>query len=110
MPARNAARKLRETVDGVAKSKSGLDSLQKHIGDIQRALDVQFNTISNIGRAIDGFTGLPTPSQLRQIEWAWEDGAKSVEELNGISEKEVPDALRDFASAPEHIAPPARRP
>jgi len=36
--------------------------------------------------------------------------AKSVEELNQISEKEVQDAFRNFPSPVEHITAPSRRP
>jgi hypothetical protein len=119
VPARNAVRKLRENVEAVQKqldsnSKSSLDKLLAHITEVQRSLDTQFTTIGNISRAIDGFTGLPTAGQLRQVEWAYEDSTKGIEELNQISAREVPAAFNEltaqkiFPPVPQPVASPRR--
>lgn len=121
VPARTAIRTLRESTEAIQRqvapaAKTSFDKLVDQVGQVQRALDGQFNSVSGVGRAIDGFTGIPTPTQLRQIDWAYEDARKSIGELNQLSERDVPamfgelTAQKTFpAAGPKVALPPPRR-
>jgi hypothetical protein len=47
---------------------------------------------AGVQNAMDGYAGLPTAAQLRQLEWAWEDGSAAVAALNRLIQRhKVPD-------------------
>jgi photosystem II stability/assembly factor-like uncharacterized protein len=50
----------------------------------QADLVAQFNVVNNLSRAIEGYSGLPTADQRRQIDWAFEDAAKAVDAMNRV--------------------------
>ena len=51
---------------------------------MQSDLVAQFNAVSNLSRAIEGYSGLPTADQRRQLDWAFDDAARAVEALNRV--------------------------
>ena len=51
---------------------------------VQSDLVAQFNVVSNLSRAIEGYSGLPTADQRRQLDWAFDDAARAVEALNRV--------------------------
>ena len=81
----------------------------------QRELESQLRSVSGLTREIDGYSGRPTADQLRQIDWAFEDATKLVEELNAILQKEMPALFSEMTtrnlwiSPARPIAPPARK-
>ena len=81
----------------------------------QRELEGQLRSIIRLGRQIDGYSGRPTSDQLRQIDWAFEDAMKLIEELNAILQKGIPALFSELAAqniwiAPARpIAPPVRK-
>ena len=40
---------------------------------------------------MEGYEGLPTGAQLRQLEWDWADGTEVVAALNRLIQQEFPD-------------------
>ena len=51
---------------------------------MQADLVTQFNAVNNLSRAIEGYSGLPTADQRRQIDWAFDDAARAVEAMNRV--------------------------
>ncbi len=51
---------------------------------VQADLLAQFNAVTNLSRAIEGYSGLPTADQRKQVDWAFEDAAKAIDALNRI--------------------------
>jgi len=49
---------------------------------LQGELNTEMNTIGTLSRSIEGFSGLPTADQRRQIDWVFDDAAKTVDALN----------------------------
>ena len=67
---------------------------------VQADLVAQSTVVSSLSRAIEGYSGLPTADQRRQLDWAFEDAAKTVETLNRVLQTDtapsrltVPDKL-----------------
>jgi photosystem II stability/assembly factor-like uncharacterized protein len=44
----------------------------------------------NLETAMDSYAGLPTASQLRDLDWAWEDAAAAVIALNRLIQQDLP--------------------
>ena len=74
---------------------------------------IGLDAASGLARAIEGYSGLPTQDQSRQIDWAFEDVTKLVEEFNGILQTEMPafysELTAQMASPALRIAPPVRK-
>ena len=58
--------------------------ISSQLTQVQAALVAQFNAVNNLSRAIEGYSGLPTADQRRQLDWAFEDAAKAVDALNRV--------------------------
>ena len=65
----------------------------------QADLVAQFNAVNNLSRAIEGYSGLPTADQHRQIDWAFDDAAKAVEAMNQLLQTDT---------APSRLTVPAK--
>jgi hypothetical protein len=52
---------------------------------------------------MDGYDGLPTTAQLRQVDWAWEDAAASANALNKLVIELIP---ATYASMSGAVRPP----
>ena len=66
---------------GIASSRADAGS---RLTRVQSDLVTQFNAVNNLSRAIEGYSGLPTADQRRQIDWAFEDAAKAVDLMNRV--------------------------
>ncbi|HET6957498.1 MAG TPA: hypothetical protein VFI56_12975 [Vicinamibacterales bacterium] len=51
---------------------------------VQADLVAQFNTVTSLSRAIEGYSGLPTADQRKQIDWAFEDAGRAIEAMNRV--------------------------
>ncbi|MCU1381924.1 MAG: glycosyl hydrolase, repeat [Acidobacteria bacterium] len=51
---------------------------------VQADLVAQFNTVNSLSRAIEGYSGLPTADQRRQVDWAFDDAARAVAAMNTV--------------------------
>ena len=66
---------------GIASSRADAGS---RLLQVQADLVAQFNAATNLSRAIEGYSGLPTADQRRQIDWAFDDAAKAIDALNRV--------------------------
>jgi hypothetical protein len=74
---------------------------QERLLALQTEIGVETTAIASLFRSIEGYSGLPTADQRRQIGWMFDDAAKTVDALN--------DALRaDGARPTQLINIPAR--
>jgi photosystem II stability/assembly factor-like uncharacterized protein len=108
--ARDAARETSSTLDlvrrrvkghGVAELDDRLDRLERDLG---RAL----NTAGGLSRAIEGYSGVPTADQQRQIDWAFDDGAKAVRDLDQVLQTDLPALYADLMK--QQVWPPRVQP
>jgi len=51
---------------------------------VQADLVAQFNAVTNLSRAIEGYSGLPTADQRKQVDWAFEDAGRAIEAMNRV--------------------------
>ncbi len=54
---------------------------------IRADLTTQLTSVNGLARAIEGYSGLPTTDQHRQLDWASDDAKKTVGELNRLLQK-----------------------
>jgi len=60
------------------------------LAQLQAEIAAELNTASALSRAIEGYSGLPTSDQRRQIEWVVEGGSKTIDALNRVLRTETP--------------------
>jgi len=89
------------------------DALAARLAQIQADVVRELSAAGQLSRPIEGFSGLPTADQQRQIDWAFEDATKTVDLLNRVIQTEIPDLYSQFAKQlwPNRIQPipPVRR-
>jgi photosystem II stability/assembly factor-like uncharacterized protein len=117
--ARKAARILvaqTETMkQEVATPVAALDALADHLSQIQVDLSKHANTASSLSRSIEGYSGLPTADQKRQIDWVFDDATSGVTALNHVIQSEAPAVQADlmkqghWPARPAPIAPPVKK-
>jgi hypothetical protein len=66
---------------------------------VQSDLVAQFNAVTSLSRAIEGFSGLPTADQRRQLDWAFDDAGKAIEAMNRVLNSDA---------APSRLTVPAK--
>src|SRR5206468_10932903 len=76
-----AAGQLDTPGGGLASSRA--DAVSR-LSQVQADLVAQFNAVNNLSRAIEGYSGLPTADQRRQLDWAFDDAARAVDALNRV--------------------------
>jgi hypothetical protein len=114
VPARDAARTLADQLAGLRQyfsavgdsGKASLEAIDKvtpEIAKVQAQVDRAIASASQAQNAIDGYDGLPTVAQLRQIDWAWEDAAASANALNKLITEMIPAAYASMGGA---VRPP----
>jgi hypothetical protein len=100
-PARDAARALTSQMSAMrqylnAAGESGkpalavLDRVAAGIGRAQGHIEPAMSGASTVQNAIDGYAGLPTGSELRQLDWAWADALAGVTALNQAIQQDMP--------------------
>jgi len=67
----------------------------------QAEISAELNTAGTLLRAIEGYSGVPTADQGRQISWVFDDAARTVDALNRALQ-------RDGAAPARPISIPAR--
>jgi photosystem II stability/assembly factor-like uncharacterized protein len=60
------------------------------LAQLQAEINAELNTASTLSRAIEGYSGLPTSDQRRQVEWVLDDAKKTVDALNQVLRTEMP--------------------
>jgi hypothetical protein len=66
---------------------------------VQADLVAQFNAVTSLSRAIEGYSGLPTADQRRQIDWAFDDAGTAIEAMNRVLNSDA---------APSRLTVPAK--
>jgi hypothetical protein len=100
-PARDAAHGLTSQISAMrqylnAAGETGrpalvvLDRVAAGIGRAQIRMEQSMSGAGTVQNAIDGYPGLPTGAQLRQLDWAWEDAVAGVTVLNQAIRQEMP--------------------
>jgi photosystem II stability/assembly factor-like uncharacterized protein len=114
VPARDAARSLTDQLAGLRQyftalgdsGKASLEAIDKVTPEITKAqgqIDRAIASAAQVENAMDGYDGLPTAAQLRQIDWAWEDAAASAKALNKLITESIPAAYSSMSGA---VKPP----
>jgi hypothetical protein len=55
---------------------------QDRLRELRTEIATEIATANTLSRSIEGFSGLPTADQRRQIGWVFDDAAKTVDALN----------------------------
>ncbi len=79
--ARAAGRMLATRLDA---QPGGDKSTATRVTELQAQITAELNTTANLSRAIEGYSGLPTADQQRQLGWSFQDVSATVESLNAI--------------------------
>ncbi len=114
VPARDAARTLTDQLTGLRQyfsavgdsGKTSLEAIDKVTPEIARAqaqIDRAIASAAQVQNAMDGYDGLPTAAQLRQVDWAWEDAIASAAALNKLIAESIPAAYASMGGA---VRPP----
>src|SRR3984957_7679288 len=114
VPARDVTRTLveqlaalRQYFSAVGESgKASVEAIDKVTPEITKAqaqIDRAIASAAQVENAMDGYDGLPTAAQLRQIDWAWEDATASATAVNKLITESVPAAYSSMGGA---VKPP----
>ena len=118
LPARDAAQTLGQQITAMRQyltaggRPDSLGRVGKAAPDVGRISGEVSRTLAAAGRvetAIDGYDGVPTAAQLREIDWAWEDAVNAVAGLNKVIRHDMPPvytALGDSTKWPAVAAVP----
>ena len=114
-PARESAQALADQMAGLRQyfSAAGdsqkapvaaIDKLIPEIAKVQTQIDRAIASAAQVENAMDGYDGLPTAAQLRQIEWAWEDAVAAANALNKLIQDSLPAAYSSMGGAVKPLA------
>ena len=90
-----AARSTLTTASNQRDVSSGLLPLQAQVAS-------ELNTAGTLSRAIEGYSGLPTADQRRQLDWLFDDASKTIAAINRVLQSDVRTPSRP-------VGPPAKR-
>ena len=102
--ARTASRFAITRLDALKRADNSEKSLQTRVSQLQAEITAELTTASALSRAIEGYSGLPTADQRRQIDWVFHDVSTTVEMLNALLRN---DPIR--TAQPPIAMPPQRR-
>jgi hypothetical protein len=116
IPARDAARALTDEMAGLLRffrasdtkdSVEAVDKVTPQITKVQAQVDRAITTAAQVENAMENYSGLPTAAQLRQIDWAWEDGVAAATAVNKLITETLPAAYSSMGGA---VTQPKRGP
>jgi hypothetical protein len=81
---RTASRFAMTRLDSLKGGADADHALHTRVTQLQAEIAAELNTVSALSRAIEGFSGLPTTDQRRQVDWAFQDVSTTVETLNKL--------------------------
>ena len=98
---------------GASGALAATEKVAAQIGRVQGQVARALAGAGQAQSAMDGYAGLPTEAQLRQLDWAWEDAAAGVSALNQAIQQDMPAVYAAVGGAirfPEvrPVAAPAR--
>ena len=80
--ARTAAADAVLHFDAAARSSHLVNPPQERLRQLQIEISTTLTTAASLFRSIEGFSGMPTTDQRRQIEWMFDDAGKAIDALN----------------------------
>jgi len=123
-PAHDEAQKLADQMSGLRQffsaagdsgnaSLAAIDKVTLEVAQVQGQVDRAIASAAQAENTMDGYDGLPTEAQLRQIDWSWQDATAAVNALNKVIRESIPEAYKSMGGAvklPElkPVAVPAR--
>ena len=78
--------------EGGRASLAAIDKVIPQIAQAQGEIDRAIGSAAQVENAMDSYDGLPTASQMRQIDWAWDDASAAANALNRMIRESVPAA------------------
>ncbi|HUI55384.1 MAG TPA: hypothetical protein VLY04_10455 [Bryobacteraceae bacterium] len=101
VPARDAAQTLVGQISAMreyliaagAGGRTALESVEKvsaQVTQIQGQITRALTSANGAQTAMDGYAGLPTASQVQQLDWAWEDAIAAATALNNLIQQSLP--------------------
>lgn len=110
LPAREAVQKLLEQMSAIRQYLSAAgeggslplttaDRVSARISQVQGQVNRPLAAAANVQGAMDGYAGLPTAAQLKQLDWAWEDAVTGVTALNRVIQQDMPPVYAAIGSA-----------
>jgi photosystem II stability/assembly factor-like uncharacterized protein len=108
VPARDAARLLADqmaglrqyfSAAGVSAAVGAIDKATAEITRVQGQVDRAIAAAAQAENAMESYDGLPTAAQLKQIEWAWEDGTAAAVAVNKLILESLPAAYSSMAGS-----------
>ncbi len=116
IPARDAARALTDEMAGLKQyfrasdTKASVEAIEKVTPQITKAqaqVDRAITAAAQAENAMESYGGLPTAAQLRQNDWAWEDGVAAATAVNKLITEALPAAYSSMGGA---VTPSKRGP
>jgi hypothetical protein len=91
-PARQSAQALMSQLAAIGSGGPAerMESVSREAGRIVMQLNSAMNQAARAQSAIDAYEGAPTAAQVREVEWAWEDGLAAITSLNRLIREEMP--------------------
>jgi hypothetical protein len=92
---------------GESGAASRADSLAASIALVVGDVDRAFQAANGARGPIEGYSGLPTADQRRQVDWAFEDATKAVADFNRLVGTEIPGLYAQLAKRewPRRVQP-----
>ena len=81
---------LRAYLTALDQSPEGVQQASRALAEVNGELNRAITTAAAAERGMDGYEGMPSAAQLRQLGWAHEDAAASVAALNKFLAKDLP--------------------
>ncbi len=92
-----------------AATREATDHLTAELAAVERQIGGAITSAARLQTVMDAFAGVPTAAQLRDLEFAWEDGTAAVAALNRVITHDLPAAPAGGAAKPAAVPVPVRR-
>jgi hypothetical protein len=101
-PARQSAQALLGQVAALATEAppERMERVSREASRIVAQLNSAMSQAARAQNAIDGYEGAPTAAQIREVEWAWEDGLAAIASLNRLIRDEMPSLYEAAGPSP----------
>ena len=114
---RDAVRQAAALLDVVRKDVAdhGVSAASDRLTALERDLARELSAAGRLSRAIDGYSGVATADQQRQIDWAFDDITQTIRDLDQVLQTDLPalyaELMKTQAWPPRipPIPPPVRR-
>ena len=96
--AREAARTADEELGGVGRQAkaASVDALAKRLSAIQTEVNRELGAVNGLSRAIEGYSGVATADQSRQLDWAFDDATRTIDDLDRLLQTDLPAVFSDL--------------